>query len=63
MPRQTRAGLWPGVLTLIILSLGSWLVDRCPQAEAQEVKRFLYKVVDVQPGNAKSFNQEGRYVE
>ena len=49
MPRDTRIGLWFGVLALIILSVGSWLPDRRPQAEAQELKRHFYKVIDVPP--------------
>ncbi len=52
MPHDQRIGLWFGILALIILSIGSWLPDRRPQAEAQEVKRYFYKVVDVAPDNA-----------
>ncbi len=53
MPRQTGLAVWVGLLAMFALFVGLWLImDHRPQANAQEPKRFLYKVVDVQPDNA-----------
>lgn len=51
MPRQTGLALWVGMLAMVALSIGLWWIMDRPQAKAQEPKRFLYKVVDVQPDN------------
>lgn len=63
MPLHRSVGaLMTGTLIAIGLAAGSWWVaDRWTQAQAQEPKRFFYKIVDVQADTAAMQNTLNEY--
>jgi len=53
MLQTTRLQYLTVVILLLLLSVSWWSVSgRAPRADAQETKRYVYKVVDVPPDNS-----------
>ncbi|ALA59002.1 hypothetical protein [Nitrospira moscoviensis] len=47
MPLVKGLALWSGLLLVGLLAVFSWVSDRRPPAQAQEPKRYLYRVIEV----------------